>query len=285
MKKTRTPKSKRPPPSWSPAPPPGATVGQNISDVATLSGLVNPSGGTVSFDLYKGEDCSDEALATLNATPSSVEEDGEYTSEEFDTTSSGAGTYHWIAHFSGDANNKPVDGECLEEDENTEVEKATPELVTSATASATVGQNISDVATLSGLVNPSGGTVSFDLYKGADCSGQKLTTLNATDNPVGANGDYHSGNFDTTSSGAGTYHWIAHFSGDANNNPVDGNASTRTRTPKSTRPPPSWSPTPPPAPPSARTSPTSPPSRAWSTRAAARSASTSTRAPTARARS
>ena len=95
-----------------------------------------------------------------------------------------------------------------------------PELVTSATATATVGQNISDKATLSGLVNPTGtGTVTFDIYKGADCSGAKLNAqpIAATPATVSANGDYTSANFNTAATGAGTYHWIAHFSGDANN--------------------------------------------------------------------
>src|SRR5262249_62044350 len=51
-----------------------------------------------------------------------------------------AGHYHWIAHFTGDDNNNPVDGQCEEAGENTEVEKATPKLSTSATGSVTVGE-------------------------------------------------------------------------------------------------------------------------------------------------
>ena len=46
------------------------------------------------------------------------------------------------------------------------VEKASPELVTKATTTATVGETIKDVATLSKLVSPANtGTVSFDIYK------------------------------------------------------------------------------------------------------------------------
>ena len=150
-----------------------AIVGEKIKDVATLSGLVSPDGtGEVSFDLYKGEDCSEENfLETLGSADNPVNANGEYTSDEFDTTASGAGTYHWIAHFSGDSNNKPVDGECEDENETTVVEKASPEIATEATPTAIVGEKIKDVATLSGLISPDGtGEVSFDLYKGEDCS-------------------------------------------------------------------------------------------------------------------
>ena len=51
---------------------------------------------------------------------------GHYTSQNFDTTNSGAGPYHWIAHYSGDANNNAVSGACFDNGENTTVEKATP---------------------------------------------------------------------------------------------------------------------------------------------------------------
>ena len=206
--------------------PASVTVGAKISDVATLSGLINPTGaGEVTFDLYKGTECTEQTkVTTLKATPAKVNANGDYTSEEFDTTSSGAGAYHWIAHFTGDANNNKADGKCLDTDENTEVKKASPGLLTKAPASVTVGAKISDVATLSGLINPTGaGEVTFDLYKGTECTEQtKVTTLKATPAKVNANGDYTSEEFDTTSSGAGAYHWIAHFTGDANNNKADG---------------------------------------------------------------
>ena len=132
-------------------------VGQNISDVATLTGLVNPTGaGEVTFDLYKGEDCSGQSWKRLGATPASVSaKTANYTSDEFDTTSLRR------RHLPLDRpllrrrqQQRRSDGECLEEDENTDVEKPTPGLATKATASAVVGEKISDVATLTGLVNP-----------------------------------------------------------------------------------------------------------------------------------
>ena len=169
---------------------------------------------------------------TLKATPASVTGsgagNGPYTSEEFDTTATGAGEYHWIARFTGDANNNAAAGECLEEGENSEVEEASPEIATDATASVTVGAKIKDVATLSGLVSATGtGSVSFDLYKGEDCTEETFVmTLKATPSSVtgsgAGNGPYTSEEFDTTSTGTGEYHWIARFTGDANNNAAAG---------------------------------------------------------------
>ena len=46
----------------------------------------------------------------------------------------GAGTYHWIAHFSGDANNNAAAARCDDENETTVVEEASPEIETEATA-------------------------------------------------------------------------------------------------------------------------------------------------------
>ena len=198
-----------------------AIVGEDIKDVATLSGLVSPTGdGEVTFDIYKGEDCSGQVLETLNATPPSVEEDGDYTSEDFDTTSSGAGEYHWIAHFNGDDNNEAVSGKCSDENETTEVEKATPTLTTAASGPVTVGSAIHDTATISGLIEPTAtATINFKLYGPGDTTCTTplngATGQNVTVNKTPANNSYDSPNFTATQ--AGSYRWVAKYSGDANN--------------------------------------------------------------------
>ena len=213
---------------------------------------------------------------------------GPYTSEEFDTTSTGAGEYHWIARFTGDANNNAAAGECLEEGENTEVEEASPEIATDATASVTVGAKIKDVATLSGLVNATGtGSVSFDLYKGEDCTEETfVTTLKATPSSVtgsgAGNGPYTSEEFDTTQPAPANTTGSPASPATPTTTPPQANAWKKARTAKSKRRAPKSPPTRPPRSPSAPKSKTSPPSRAWSARPEpARSASTSTRAKTA----
>jgi hypothetical protein len=193
-----------------------AAVGQNISDVATLSGLVEPTGeGEVTFDLYKGADCSGPILATLDATPDSVTANDQYTSENFDTSATGAGAYHWIAHFSGDANNEPVDGQCLANNENTTVNKAGPTLTTTAGPGTQLGGQISDTAHLSGGVHPTG-SITFRLYDNPNCAGTAAAEV--TNSSVNGDGDYTSPQ--ATPAAAGDYFWVASYAGDADNNPA-----------------------------------------------------------------
>ena len=204
------------------------TVGSDIHDTATIKGLIEPTKtATINFKLYGPNDptCTHEPLNGANGQDVTVDQgNGNYESPAF--TTGLAGSYHWVAHYSGDENNEKADSACGDKGETSVVEKASPEIATEATATATVGEDISDVATLSRLVSPTGaGEVTFDIYKGADCSGQVLETLGATPASVTENGEYTSEDFDTTASGVGTYHWIAHFSGDANNEAVSGQCS------------------------------------------------------------
>src|SRR2546428_608429 len=61
-----------------------------------------------------------------------------------------AGGFRWIASYSGDPNNNAVSTSCGDAGETSTVNKATPTLTTSATATATAGQTIQDMATLAG---------------------------------------------------------------------------------------------------------------------------------------
>ena len=200
------------------------TVGENVpNDTAHLSGLVKPSGTrSITFTFYDNSTCEGTAFAETSV---SVNDNGNYSTNLGAIPTEAVGTYFWAANYSGDANNTTAKTGCSDATEQVKVKKATPELITNATATATVGQSISDVATLSKLVKATGaGAVTFDLYKGVDCSpGNKVASaLTATPASVTGNGPYTSQSFDTTNSGAGPYHWIAHYSGDANNNAVSG---------------------------------------------------------------
>jgi len=89
---------------------------------------------------------------------------------------------------------------------------------TQATAAATLGQSISDTATLTTGGSPTG-TMTFKLYGPADatCASAPIFT-----SVVGVNGDgtYASQPFTPTS--VGSYHWVASYSGDTNNNAATG---------------------------------------------------------------
>ncbi len=94
---------------------------------------------------------------------------------------------------------------------------ATPSLTTTQQpASGSVGDTFKDTAHLSGAAPLDGtGSITFKLYGAQDCHGPVLDT--ETVPGISANGDY------TTPTGfqiqnAGTYYWVASFSGDGHNN-------------------------------------------------------------------
>ena len=85
-------------------------------------------------------------------------------------------------------------------------------LTTTATATANVGDPISDTAHLT-VGAGAGGTITFHLWSNATCT----TEVNTGLSPITVNGpgDYNSGSYTTTS--AGTFYWTADYSGDATN--------------------------------------------------------------------
>src|SRR3989454_792816 len=121
-----------------------ATAGGTIQDTATLSNGTSPT-GTISFSIYGPNDatCSGSATSAGSAT---VSGNGSYSSSAM--TENVAGAYRWIASYSGDANNNAFTTQCNEAGENSTVNKASPTMTTSATATATAGGTIQDTATL-----------------------------------------------------------------------------------------------------------------------------------------
>jgi CSLREA domain-containing protein len=91
-----------------------------------------------------------------------------------------------------------------------------PALTTNAVTGVTVGEKIHDTATIKDLVDPAGtGTITFTLYSDAACTIQVFTY---TTPGIPGDGSYPSGDYTTTA--AGSYYWIASYSGDGNNNPT-----------------------------------------------------------------
>ncbi len=186
------------------------TVGQTISDTATLSGGVNPT-GTITFNVFGPGDATCATAPAFTSVTAVTAGNGTYSSGTFTTTA--AGTYRFVAAYSGDANNTAVTTLCNDANESVVVAPAAPALVTTASASVPVGAAISDTATLSGGVNPAG-TITFQLFgpNNATCTGAPIFTSTKT---VTGNGNYSSGPFTTTA--PGTYAFEASYSGDANN--------------------------------------------------------------------
>jgi len=191
---------------------PAVTLGAAISDSATLSGGAAPT-GTITFRLFGPNDttCANAAIFTATVP---VSGNGTYPSGSFTPTL--AGTYRWIANYSGDANNAATVNACNALNENVVVAPPAAAITTVTTqASPTVGLGfaISDSATLSGGAAPTG-SITFKAYGPIDptCTNAAIFTSTV---PVNGNGTYASGSFTPTV--AGTYRWIANYSGDTNN--------------------------------------------------------------------
>jgi uncharacterized repeat protein (TIGR01451 family) len=107
-------------------------LGGSISDIATLSGS-QAATGTIGFVAYGPDDstCSNPAFTS----DVNVQGDGQYTSGPFTPTV--AGTYRFIANYSGDLNNKAVTTACSDVNESVVVIGPTPTPTATATATAT----------------------------------------------------------------------------------------------------------------------------------------------------
>ena len=139
------------------------TIGGTIGDTATLTGLANPvtgaGAGTVTFRLYSGPqsdgctagnlvDTSPPRPITFTGGPPPTGGTATYT-----FAPQTAGTYHWVASFSGDVNNNAVAGACTAANEVSQLAPNQPSITTQAT-NGTIGGTIGDTATISGLVLP-----------------------------------------------------------------------------------------------------------------------------------
>jgi CSLREA domain-containing protein len=181
----------------------------SIKDTATLSGGFN-AGGTLTFRLYGPNDasCAGAVLATDVHT---VFGDGSFDSTPF--TPSASGTYRWTVSYSGDENNSPATSACNAANESIVVSKASPTLVTAASAGVALGGSVHDTATLAGGFSPKG-TITFRLYGPNDtsCGGPPPFTDVKS---ISDNGTYVSGGFAPTT--VGVYRWTATYSGDGDN--------------------------------------------------------------------
>jgi uncharacterized repeat protein (TIGR01451 family) len=190
------------------------TVGdtQTVGDTATLTGD-NPS-GDVSFQLYSDASCADP-VAGVSGT-ATLDSDGVAAFSGASFTPDHAGTYYWGVSYAGDSHNNAASA-CGGANEEIIVGKASPSVsTTQQPASGAIGATFNDTATLSGAVAPDGtGSITFKLYSASDCDSAVLDT--ETVGNISANGTY------STPTGfqiqnAGTYFWVASFTGDSNNN-------------------------------------------------------------------
>ena len=203
---------------------PDINLGGTLSDTATLAGTAtqpadpvinltgtggDPAGGTITFKLYGPDDCTTVAYTSPTVT---VSGDGTYNTPNPQFKPTAAGTYHWVAVYSGDSPN--TNGTT----HNTECDDANEDVVVSTVASTLESaQNWlpNDSVTVSA---PDGsgdldGTVFFDLYASADCSGTAIYSTTA--DVAGASPETVStSNTTVKATASGSYSWKVSYDSD-----------------------------------------------------------------------
>ena len=217
-------------------------LGTSLDDVATLSGTANqpdgdPANGTITFTAYGPHDDLTTCDTVAYTSVVTVSGDGDYTASSGTGgtfTPTAAGTYNWIAVYSGDPPNTLGDSTaCGDANEGTVVSPNQPDITTNATdGPVPLGTSLDDVATLSGTANqpdgdPANGTITFTAYGPHDDLTTCDTVAYTSVVTVSGDGDYtaSSGTGGTfTPTAAGTYNWIAVYSGDPPNTLGDSTA-------------------------------------------------------------
>ena len=185
-----------------------------LKDSATLAGGFNPT-GTITFTLYDPSNTviDTEMVAVNNGNATYSTPTGAQTTQ--------AGTYQWVASYSGDGNNNPVASN--KGDEPVVVSTAVPVITTTANPSSVTLDNtgsptLKDSASMFLVGAHPGGIITFTLY---DPNNTVVDTETVA--PIGGQATYSTPTgftLPTTGTVTGTYQWVVNYSGDALNDPT-----------------------------------------------------------------
>jgi hypothetical protein len=191
-------------------------IGGSVYDTATLSGASANAGGSVTYSVYNNATCTSggggliTALGPVTVTSGTVPDSPNW------TATGTAWTYYFVASYSGDANNTAAVSGCSAEPITVSQDSPTISTQLSATSVGIEGTTY-DTATLSGASANASGSVTYSVYDNATCTstgGGLISTLGPVTVASGTVPD--SPNW-TATVAAGTYYFVASYSGDANN--------------------------------------------------------------------
>jgi hypothetical protein len=189
-------------------------AGGTVHDQANVSGInanFAPA-NSVAFTFYRNGNCT-------TGTPESAGSQAIVNGIAHPSDSEGplnAGSYAFQAAYDGtnDPNYNSVTSDC----EPLAVNKVTPGITTTPNpGNGTVGVTLNDSAALSGGFNLTG-TITFKLYSPSDSTCANTPAFTNVVNVNGASTYNTSAGF--ASNAAGTWRWVAVYSGDGNNNSV-----------------------------------------------------------------
>jgi hypothetical protein len=196
----------------------GAPVGTALTDSGTVIGN-NPTGnlrfylfgpGNPTCDFNQVSESSPHGWIFMAGPIALVDGSASVPAPGYTTTE--AGVYQWVADYGGDSNNTEARSGCGKE--AVTIGKHSDTLTSTTSPGGVTGTRIFDTAKIAGGVAPSG-TVTFSLFGPSDstCSDAAIFTSTVA---LGADGTAKSTSFGGTTT-AGTYNWIATYSGDAIN--------------------------------------------------------------------
>jgi hypothetical protein len=188
----------------------GGTATQPASPVINLTGTGGaPAGGTITFTLYGPDNCTSVAYTSGGVT---VSGNGTYNSPNPQFTPTSAGTYHWVAVYSGSSpntNGTTHNATCADANEDVVVNSVDSSMTTAQTWVPNDSATISAPAA-SGALD---GTVTFTLYPTANCTGTAL--YGPVDEDVaGASPQTVSTSNSAAISQSGSFSWLVEYDSD-----------------------------------------------------------------------
>jgi hypothetical protein len=182
------------------------SIGNTVTDSATLNGATGNAGGSVTYTVY-----TDNTCATMFAAAGTVTVTNGVVPSSNGVQFNQAGTFFWQASYTGDANNQAAKSDCASE----------MLIINKNAPGATTAESLipDDSATLSGGFNPTGSiTLSLFAPSDATCSGTAAFSQTLT---VNGNATYSTTNRSQANpfvaSTNGVWRWQVSYTGDSNN--------------------------------------------------------------------